>query len=521
MHRPLLFALALCLLGCGDPLDQLPERGSVPSPTASETIPDASTAPSREGGAPGIDASPGVEVAFEPPASPFGVPSVVRIHLRLPEPATSSDALLVQGTLSASQLRDIAKGKVSNTVAERQVKTLFWVDPDDSHLLVAAPLTRLASGETYTLATVSPHASVAFVVADEGPPLLRRTWPLPLDAAASPHFAIYCGDRPLGLAPRPLQANPGRVEGTVRQGIGSDRVEVPHCLRWDAAGAEAGDGLRLLPPALELDDGQIVALDPVPLLGSGIAPGLDPVLCSDAEVSFGPACLSIDDDRVLVRPPYWGSLWALEAADASLVHIAFEGTRFLLRPLPPATTVTIRAAAVDAAGRLIEIEQKVETLAARAHLVVNEVMATPLGPEPAQEWIELYNDGLAPAELGGLELDVNGTKTVLPEATLAPGAYALVVSEAFVVGEGSDPPPASGTLLVRVPKLGKQGLSNEGPTITLRTADGVTLSRFPSLKPKKGVSVIRVRPDALDELPSSFALDPLGSSSPGSANPRP
>src|SRR5690606_26325014 len=113
------------------------------------------------------------------------------------------------------------------------------------------------------------------------------------------------------------------------------------------------------------------------------APALEPVSCTENELSFGPACLTVDDDRVLVRPPYWGSLWALQAGDASLVHVAFEGTRFLFRPLPPASTVALRGTAIDAAGRLIEMEQELETLAPRAHLVLNEVMAAPLGPEPA------------------------------------------------------------------------------------------------------------------------------------------
>lgn len=519
MQTRLVFSLflAISLLACGDPRAELSERRSSPQPPASaETPPDASL----EGGDRSLDASPGVEVSFDPPASPSGVHPVTRIYLRLPEPASSSGALLVHGTLSASQLRDIARGKVANTVAERQVRTIFWVDPDDAHTLVAAPLASLVPGETYTVAIASPSGSASFLVGEEVLPLLRRVWPLPMDAAASPHFAIFCGSEPLALEPREVQAEPAGVEGSLRAGIGSTKVDAPSCLRWDALDPSPVEGPLVLPPAIELADGSLVALDPVPLVGDGSAPELDPVPCAGTEVAFGDACLAIEDDRLLVRPPYWGSLVALEAADASLVHVALEGARFLLRPLPPSSVVQARAALVDAAGRVSEVEKEIATLPPRARPIVNEVLAAPLGPEPAQEWIELFNDGLEPAELLGLELDVNGTKTFLPEATLAPGAYALVVSDAFVMGEGSDPPPASGTRLVRVPKLGKQGLTNEGATITLRIPDGPVLSRFPSSpKPKKGVSVVRIRPDALDELPASFALDALGSSSPGSANP--
>jgi len=523
MHiRLVFFALCVSLLACGDPRAELSERrGPASTPNESETPPDASVA--LEGGSsPTIDASPGVEVGFEPPPGPSGVAPVVRIRMRLPDEVSAAGALLVQGTLSPSQLRDIAKGKVSNTVAERQMSALLWVDPEDANAIVAAPLTRLLPGETYTLATAAPSSAVSFVVGDDGPPVLRRVWPLPMDAAASPGFAIFCGDRPLALEARSVEADPGRVEGTLRAGIGAAQVKATSCLRWDATGAEPTETPLVLPPAIELDDGTLVALDPVPLVGNGAAPELEPVPCADEEVALGSACAAIEDDRLYFRPPYWTSLWALEAADASLVHVALEGARFLLRPLPPSSLVTVRTASVDAAGRVTEIEQEVTTSSPRARVVLNEVMAAPLGPEPAQEWIELFNDGLEPADLAGLELDVNGTTTFLPEATLAPGAYALVVSEAYVLGEGSDPPPASGTRLLRVPKLGKQGLSNSGATITLKSPDGAVLSRFPSLpKPKKGVSVVRIRPDALDELPSSFALDASGSSSPGTANPWP
>lgn len=520
MQNRLLFSLAtVFLLACGDPRAELSERRNHPPPQPPDPIeiPDASI----EGGGPSIDASPGVEVEFEPPASPSGVHPITRIRLRLPKPASSSGALLVHGTLSASQLRDIAKGKVANTVSEREVSTLFWVDPDDERTVVASPLVRLVPGETYTMATASPSSSVSFVVGEETLPYLRRVWPLPMDAAASPRFAIYCGSEPLALTPRTISAEPARIEGHLRGGIGATKLEPSACLRWDAIDSSPIEGPLVLPPAIELDDGQLVALDPMPLVGNGSAPELEPVPCGETEVGFGNACLTIEDDRLLVRPSYWGHLVALEAADASLVHVALEGARFLLRPLPPSSLVNLRGVFVDAAGRVSEIEEAITTMPPRARLVLNEVLAAPLGPEPAQEWIEIFNDGLEPAELFGLELDVNGTKTVLPEATLAPGAYALIVSEAFVMAEGSDPPPASGTRLVRVPKLGKQGLTNSGPTITLRNPDGPVLSRFPPTpKPKKGVSVVRIRPDALDELPESFAYDPKGSSSPGAANPQ-
>lgn len=509
------FALFLLALSCGDPRDELAERRQPPPDATTEPSPDASRADSG----PVVEASPGAEVAFEPPATPSGVPPIARIRFTLPEEASPNGAILVSGTLSKTQLRDISRGTITKTVGERSVQALMWSDPEDARTVVVAPLSALTPGETYTLATAYPSGSTSFVVAEGELPVLRRVWPWPKDAAASPDFAIWCGDIPLALSPREARIEPGGVLGTIRRGIGTDAVSAASCLRWDASEPSTSDGLLVPPPVIELDDGSLVALDPAPLLGNGGAPALEPVPCPASELPFGPACIHVDDDRLILRPSYWSALWAVEVGDTSALQVTVEGARFLVRPLPPASSVTIQAAAVDAAGRVIEIREEVTTAPPRSHLVINEVMAAPRGPEPAQEWIELVNDGSEPANLADYQLDVAGTAAALPAVILAPGEYALIVSEAYVLGEGSDIPPASGTRLVRIPKLGKRGLSNEGQVIALLDEDGAVVSRFPAIpKPQKGVSVIRVRPDALDELPGSFAYDAKGGSSPGVGN---
>jgi hypothetical protein len=67
----------------------------------------------------------------------------------------------------------------------------------------------------------------------------------------------------------------------------------------------------------------------------------------------------------------------------------------------------------------------------------------------------------------------------LPEATLAPGAYALVVSDSFNPADGKDPAPADGTLLLHVPgRLAGDGLSNSGEPIRLRDASGQVVSQY-------------------------------------------
>jgi hypothetical protein len=114
--------------------------------------------------------------------------------------------------------------------------------------------------------------------------------------------------------------------------------------------------------------------------------------------------------------------------------------------------------------------------------------------------------------------DAGGGHSVLPDAELAPSAFALVVSDAYVAGDGADPPPAPGTLVLRVPVLGRSGLSNEGEKLTLRDAAGTVISTFPAVKTKNGVSIARTAPDAPDTEPASFVLCPNGASTPGAPN---
>jgi hypothetical protein len=151
-----------------------------------------------------------------------------------------------------------------------------------------------------------------------------------------------------------------------------------------------------------------------------------------------------------------------------------------------------------------------------AHIVINEVLANPLGPEPAQEWVELVNDGSIEADLAGYVLEDIGGKTDLPKARLAPGAHALIVNDAFVLDDELDPVPAPRALVLHVPKLGKGGLSNSGEPLKLVDSTGRVVSRFPiGPRVKAGSSVARVLPSSPDGLASSFKA---GYPTPGARN---
>jgi hypothetical protein len=209
-------------------------------------------------------------------------------------------------------------------------------------------------------------------------------------------------------------------------------------------------------------------------------------------------------------------LWAVAGAGVDRVFAVGAGDPFTIDGLPPATDVTLDVAAIDVRGTVLRKEVSAVTTAPMAHVILNEVLANPLGPEPAEEWVEIVNDGAAPADLGGYVLVDSGGETPLPSATLAPGAFALLVNETFVAADGVDPEPAAGTLILRVPHLGKNGLSNAGEALSLMDAGGAVVSRFPATpKPKAGRSVARLAPAAPDDVPSSFAI---ATPSPGGTN---
>ncbi|HVU49202.1 MAG TPA: hypothetical protein VHL80_00860 [Polyangia bacterium] len=146
--------------------------------------------------------------------------------------------------------------------------------------------------------------------------------------------------------------------------------------------------------------------------------------------------------------------------------------------LPPASPATVIVRAVDRAGNAAESAPLAwQTPAALPPLAITEVLANPLGPEPAQEWVELRNLGGDPVATEGLSIADSRGADALPAVTLDAGAYALVVTSAYDPGNGADPPPRTGTPLLRVDsRIGADGLSNGGEVVRLLRGDAVVSS---------------------------------------------
>jgi hypothetical protein len=452
-----------------------------------------------------------VEVAFVPPLGP-AAERVLRVRVAGAAAAAvgAEDVVLVAGELGDRHLDQLADGKPSKALAERILPAARFALGDDVWL---APHVVLDPGELYTVA-IAPHAlAVPFHVSETALPPLARVFPLPGDPAPSAHL-VFCGDGPVGQGEEPAELSPGGPVG--RLVTGSPLGGAPRCVRFEPQVPGESPG-PWVPPARSSIAAR--ALDPSPVDASATdIERVEAARCEGGEIRFGPGCARVLDDRLALRSPEAALFWAVSGGGAQAAFVTGGGVVHVVKGLTPSSTAVLRVEWLDKAGVWAHADVEVTTGAPRAHFVLNEVYADALGPEPDQEWIEIFNDGSAEGDTAGWVIVDVGGETALPAAALAPGGFALVVPEAFSADSDYDAPPARAALLVRVPKLGTHGLSNAGEALKLLEPSGEVASRFPAQpKPKPGVSVARTAPDAPDGAASSFARAELGPT-PGAPN---
>jgi hypothetical protein len=433
-------------------------------------------------------------------------PAVLR--LRLPGArggSNLSDFKFFEGSLSSYYVHKLEAGEVSDALSQREIEVLVWADGAD---IVIAP-TRALSGGVFSLATPALGLVAEVTVDPDLVPWLTRLWP-PADALTGSGFAVFCGQAAdLGVS-GPVVLDPAGVAAELRAGIGEDSLFADTCLSLlpSAPSSKAPE----LPPTLAGG----VALEPLPIVATDAA--IVTPACTSEEQLLGPACVTIDDDRVVVRAHDESSLWVVEQPE-SLLGLVAPGTSLVIHGFAPDTPITLRASAFDRNGERTLLTESISGAQAHAHLVINEVLANPRGPESVGEWIELVNDGTADAELGGLELRDSGASVVLPEATLGPGEFVLLAADGFAPDPEEDVPPAPGTRVITLPKLGQAGLANAGELLRLSDASGRVLSRFPALaSPDPGVSIARRAPDSPDDDTSAFGAHARPGASPGAPN---
>lgn len=456
-----------------------------------------------------------LELVTIPEAPLDAAPAILHLRARARAgPLDPAAMWLVEGDVGTGHLDQLMRDAPSQALQERFLPVARWADGD---AVVLAPAVPLEPGGRYTVATAFEAALPFDVAADDPLPTLRAVWPPAGRSAGLPH-GIWCGDAPLPSAAMELRLGPAGGPAHLTPGAMPDGRGVA-CVRIDIG---VGDGSEShgpwAPPPLVSDGHQapLARLEPTPLSIGADPIAIAPLPCTSQQTVVGPGCARVQDDRMWIHPPPMPLMWVFSDGLHLDLAIASSDKPFLVHPLPPASVIWLEVAVMDNAGASLASGASLVTAPAMPHLVITEVLANPIGVEPAQEWVEIYNDGLASAALSGWTFEDISGAVALPDAVLGPGQLALIVSDAYDPASEHDPSPPSGVLLLRVPVLGGNGLNNQGEPLTLRDPNGEIASRFPPLpKPKPGRSVMRIHPKASDDDPDAFTLSEENASTPG------
>ncbi|HTU61938.1 MAG TPA: lamin tail domain-containing protein [Polyangiales bacterium] len=438
------------------------------------------------------------------------------IALGAPPDAPNSGPWLLTGGSDTALLDDLEKLPLSATHLSRSVAIRHrW----DGERLAIEPLDALDPGRVYTLAL--PRKAALGMKA----PLVAE---LRVDDSAHAGAAVRATFPPAEAASVPtdlaeaLISFDGIVHGSAsalwieddRGFAHPARTEAVDCKRYDSAAISC---TRLVPErALEparryvlrsgsalLDSHGAVVTE----LQAGFSTQLDlqdepatlqATTCAIDELALPVGCALITDERVelqLFQNPGVRVLAELSEQRVAVLPASMNEP-LLFTGLFADRTYTLIVETIDGSRHAEQISWPLKTAPVLATLMISEVYADPNGGEPEQEYVELWNFGNEAQSLAGLHLsdDPKAPGSQLPEqASIAPGARALLVSDNFDPHDSRDPAPAPGSLLVRVGKtVTRAGLSNSGERLYLRSADGYRVSTAPAQPtPREGRCLAR------------------------------
>ena len=435
-----------------------------------------------------------VTVRFEPVAAPNALPPAFRARLL---GAAGGSPWLLRGELSEHYARAVRLGELPSALLERAVPLRFWSDEQGE---LVQPLSWLDDGQRYSLVLVGVGIVQVWDIAAGATPRAERLFPAPHRAVH--RVAVHCSES-FGEPSPALLLEPEAIP--VRASVAS----------WDSSACvtfvaeRAPSAAAVLPPVWAgtlLTPGVFAPLPPKP--ASTLA-------CSEGQRVLG-ACLEVLDDRVLVTTAE-DTLWRLTAPEARVVATYANERASLVGGLAPGQLVELRGSTLLADASSQALELKVTTAGARRHLVLSEVLANPLGPEPGSEWAELVNDAAAAVSLSKLWLEDAGGRSFLPDLELAPRETVLLVGAGFR-SSSLDVAPGQDVRLIELTSLGLRGLANSGEALLLVGPEGV-VSRFPAFAAAHaGRSIARRSFAAADDDPAAFAEHAAPGASPGAAN---
>lgn len=498
----------------------------------------------------GADAGSGPVVHFEThdgqPVPAWDLPRRPRVRVDLPlEPPLEAAVWLLEGEATPALLEDAARRPLLAATTARAVALDVAGGPTGPFFEPRAPL---RPGASYTLLLPAWAVDGAVTAGwTYAPP-----WAISLRvSAASTHGAAVRTSLPADGA----SAVPVNVQALRVALDGSLRADGPALRLLDAAGAtvdatvadEACEGFDAgavhclaLTPNATLQPNAAYALtlaeDAVDLRGGPLAdwranfrtaahadtqpPHLLALTCGRDERAIAGLCVLSDDRSLRVRLRAGEAVHVVGALGGE--HLALPAPRgeatLAFDGLPPARRLDLALTLTDAAGQQLTLTTALQTMAPLASLTISEVRSDPLGPEPAQELVELYNFGPQAIAVEGFTLadapERDGSP--LPPASIPGGSTALVVGAGFDPDDPEDGPIPPGTLLIRLSGgLGKSGLSNAGEPLVLRDAAGNRLAAAPAVRTGSGACLQRTAPRARGGLASDFGVVPSTGCSPG------
>jgi len=414
-------------------------------------------------------------VQVQPRLSDGSVAPVFAIRAELSQPPLPR---LFEGELSEYHLSRADNADLSNTLRAREVP--LWVRRA-GEVQQIAPLRWLDDGLEHSL--VLSQSEVIRFVTGVGSMRLERRWPL----RSAGRVAAYCrsDSEPLsGFEQAALEVELLDGARAKWQSLASD----PACALLEVSSALSVAGSlspvsafgAFVEPTVFAD----VALSPPPSTAA------DELSCRGDEVLLGLGCLRAQDDRLLLRSPLYESLWVF-SGDIQRVVAVQAGETVAVRGLQPVTHYAFSLTQRARDGATWMTAPSVITASPQPHMLISEVFANPTAREPAQEWVELFNDGADDVLLEGWILSDGVGDSLLPSARVSPGTHVVVVGDDFDEALWDVLPPAE-TLVVRVAEIGERGLSNAGEKLTLSTPSGRQVDSFPPVAAVNGVSVGRV-----------------------------
>lgn len=253
------------------------------------------------------------------------------------------------------------------------------------------------------------------------------------------------------------------------------------------------------------------------------APRVTALPCALDEIETSTGCALIGDRRVTFRmatdEPALITWSTIDCAPHTIAAFGAEA-EFALHDLQPDGAIDVHFELADAAGNRGTWIDTITTPPPFPTVTITEVRFDPAGPEPKQEYVELFNFGAFPIDLNGYSItdDVYDDGDVIERSViLHPGGRVLLVSDQFDPQDPRDVAPAAGVLLVRIgTSLANGGLSNGGEALFLRDEVGNRISETPGVASVGGGSCLeRIAPNTRDGSIGSFVHDATRPCTPG------